>query len=190
MKKGEVYTGTVERMDFPNRGIVTIDGETAVVKNALIRMPQLVGPEQALVPLPGTGKIVPDRTGRYRSKIIPCRTVDHMQQSVGKLRFNQSKHYIPPAGLSAGVFRISFRNRRPAGRLPACGYGKTFPGRLLRSRAERRQQDKKRQKGKNTEIPAYRETAQKHQPQKNETEMLPAFTGTSAKGWAILESNQ
>ncbi len=35
MKKGERYTGTVEKTAFPNRGKVTADGETAVVKNAL-----------------------------------------------------------------------------------------------------------------------------------------------------------
>ncbi len=35
MKKGERYIGTVGRMGFPNKGIVEIDGETAVVKNAL-----------------------------------------------------------------------------------------------------------------------------------------------------------
>lgn len=35
MKKGERYIGIVEKMTFPNKGIVTIDGEKAVVKNAL-----------------------------------------------------------------------------------------------------------------------------------------------------------
>ena len=35
MKKGERYTGVVEKMEFPNKGIVYIDGEKAVVKNAL-----------------------------------------------------------------------------------------------------------------------------------------------------------
>ena len=35
MKKGERYTGTVERMEFPNKGIVYIDGEKVVVKNGL-----------------------------------------------------------------------------------------------------------------------------------------------------------
>ena len=35
MKKGQVYTGKVEKMEFPNRGIVYIDGEKAVVKNGL-----------------------------------------------------------------------------------------------------------------------------------------------------------
>ncbi len=35
MKKGERYIGVVEKMTFPNKGIVTIDGEKAVVKNAL-----------------------------------------------------------------------------------------------------------------------------------------------------------
>ena len=35
VKKGERYTGVVERMEFPNRGIVMIDGERAIVKNAL-----------------------------------------------------------------------------------------------------------------------------------------------------------
>lgn len=35
MKKGEVYQGIVERMEFPNKGILHIDGEKVVVKNAL-----------------------------------------------------------------------------------------------------------------------------------------------------------
>ena len=35
MKKGEIYEGTVVRIDFPNRGIIELDGEVAVVKNAL-----------------------------------------------------------------------------------------------------------------------------------------------------------
>ena len=35
MKKGEIYTGTIEKMEFPNKGILHIDGEKAVVKNAL-----------------------------------------------------------------------------------------------------------------------------------------------------------
>lgn len=35
MKKGEKYTGIVEIMEFPNKGIVCIDGEKAVIKNAL-----------------------------------------------------------------------------------------------------------------------------------------------------------
>lgn len=35
MKKGEMFEGCVERMEFPNKGIVLIDGEKAVVKNAL-----------------------------------------------------------------------------------------------------------------------------------------------------------
>ncbi len=35
MKKGQVYEGYVERMDFPNKGIVRCEEEVAVVKNAL-----------------------------------------------------------------------------------------------------------------------------------------------------------
>ena len=35
MKKGERYIGQVKRTAFPNKGIVEIDGETAVVKNGL-----------------------------------------------------------------------------------------------------------------------------------------------------------
>jgi len=35
MKKGKRYTGIVEKMEFPNKGIVYIDGEKAIVKNAL-----------------------------------------------------------------------------------------------------------------------------------------------------------
>lgn len=35
MKKGETYEGIVERMEFPNKGIVMVDGEKVIVKNAL-----------------------------------------------------------------------------------------------------------------------------------------------------------
>lgn len=35
MKKGQVYTGIVERVEFPNRGIVRAGEETCVVKNSL-----------------------------------------------------------------------------------------------------------------------------------------------------------
>ncbi len=35
VKKGQEYIGTVNRTDFPNKGIVDIDGETVIVKNAL-----------------------------------------------------------------------------------------------------------------------------------------------------------
>ena len=35
MKKGQVYEGYVERIDFPNKGIVRCGDETAVVKNTL-----------------------------------------------------------------------------------------------------------------------------------------------------------
>ena len=35
MKKGQVYEGSVVRVDFPNKGIVCVGDETAVVKNSL-----------------------------------------------------------------------------------------------------------------------------------------------------------
>ena len=35
MKKGEIYTGVVEKVDFPNKGILYIEGEKVVVKHAL-----------------------------------------------------------------------------------------------------------------------------------------------------------
>ncbi len=35
MKKGEIYTGIVERVDFPNKGILHIEDEKVVVKHAL-----------------------------------------------------------------------------------------------------------------------------------------------------------
>ncbi len=35
MKKGQVYEGIVERVDFPNKGIVKVGDETVVVKNSL-----------------------------------------------------------------------------------------------------------------------------------------------------------
>ena len=35
MKRGEIYTGVVEKMDFPNKGVLHIGEEKVVVKNAL-----------------------------------------------------------------------------------------------------------------------------------------------------------
>lgn len=35
VKKGETYSGIVEKMEFPNKGIVYIDGEKVIVKNGL-----------------------------------------------------------------------------------------------------------------------------------------------------------
>lgn len=35
MKKGSIYEGSVIRVDFPNKGVVDIDGERAVVKNTM-----------------------------------------------------------------------------------------------------------------------------------------------------------
>lgn len=35
MKKGQIYTGIIETMEFPNKGITYIEGEKAVIKNAL-----------------------------------------------------------------------------------------------------------------------------------------------------------
>ena len=35
MKKGQVYEGVVERIDFPNKGIVKVGEDVCVVKNAL-----------------------------------------------------------------------------------------------------------------------------------------------------------
>lgn len=35
MKKGEIYTGIVEKLDFPNKGILYIEGEKVVVKNVI-----------------------------------------------------------------------------------------------------------------------------------------------------------
>lgn len=37
MKKGQVYEGVIEKVEFPNRGIVTVDGEdkNVIVKNGI-----------------------------------------------------------------------------------------------------------------------------------------------------------
>ena len=35
MKKGEILEGTVVGLDFPNKGVLWMDGEKVVVKNAL-----------------------------------------------------------------------------------------------------------------------------------------------------------
>lgn len=35
MKKGEIYTGIVESLDFPNKGVVRVDGQKVIVKNTI-----------------------------------------------------------------------------------------------------------------------------------------------------------
>lgn len=35
MKKGEIYEGIIEKVDFPNKGRVVIDGKTVIVKNGI-----------------------------------------------------------------------------------------------------------------------------------------------------------
>ena len=35
VKKGQKYIGIVEKMEFPNKGVVYIDGEKVIVKNGL-----------------------------------------------------------------------------------------------------------------------------------------------------------
>ncbi|MDE5679318.1 MAG: 23S rRNA (uracil-5-)-methyltransferase RumA, partial [Lachnospiraceae bacterium] len=35
MKKGQVYEGIVERVDFPNKGVVRVGEETCIIKNSL-----------------------------------------------------------------------------------------------------------------------------------------------------------
>ena len=35
MKKGEIYQGVIEKIDFPNKGIVNVDGEKVIVKNGI-----------------------------------------------------------------------------------------------------------------------------------------------------------
>lgn len=35
MKKGEIYEGVVEKIDFPSKGILTVEGEKVVVKHAI-----------------------------------------------------------------------------------------------------------------------------------------------------------
>ena len=35
MKKGEIYEGIIEQVDFPNKGKVKIDGQDVIVKNGM-----------------------------------------------------------------------------------------------------------------------------------------------------------
>ena len=35
MKKGEIYEGVIEKVDFPNKGIVITDGQKVTVKNGI-----------------------------------------------------------------------------------------------------------------------------------------------------------
>lgn len=35
MKKGEIYEGIIEKVDFPNKGCVYVDGQKVIVKNGI-----------------------------------------------------------------------------------------------------------------------------------------------------------
>ena len=35
MKKGEVYEGIIQQIEFPNKGKVVVDGQTVIVKNGM-----------------------------------------------------------------------------------------------------------------------------------------------------------
>ena len=35
LKKGEIYEGVVEKIEFPNKGKVKVEEETIIVKNAI-----------------------------------------------------------------------------------------------------------------------------------------------------------
>lgn len=35
MKKGEIYEGIIETVEFPNKGKVQVEGKTVVVKNGI-----------------------------------------------------------------------------------------------------------------------------------------------------------
>ena len=35
MKKGEIYQGIIENVDFPNKGIVQVEDKKVIVKNAM-----------------------------------------------------------------------------------------------------------------------------------------------------------
>ena len=35
MKKGEVYEGIIEQIEFPNKGKVVVGGQTVIVKNGM-----------------------------------------------------------------------------------------------------------------------------------------------------------
>ena len=35
MKKGEIYEGIIEKIDFPNKGRIQVDGQQVTVKNGI-----------------------------------------------------------------------------------------------------------------------------------------------------------
>ena len=35
MKKGEIYEGVIEKVEFPNKGFVYVDGQKVIVKNGI-----------------------------------------------------------------------------------------------------------------------------------------------------------
>ena len=36
MKKGEIYEGIIEKVDFPNKGYVQVDDQKVLIKNVLV----------------------------------------------------------------------------------------------------------------------------------------------------------
>ena len=93
MKKGEIYEGTVERIEFPNKGVVVIDGEKAIVKNAL--------PGQKI-----RFRINKKRGGRCEGMLLEV--VEHS-------KLETSKDVCPHFGICGGCLyrmRNSLRSRR------------------------------------------------------------------------------
>ena len=57
MKKGDMFEGVVERVDFPNKGLVCVDDQTITVKNAI--------PGQKI-----RGMINKKRSGRMEARLM------------------------------------------------------------------------------------------------------------------------
>ena len=42
MKKGQVFEGVIEKVAFPNKGHITVDGKTVIVKNGVHILPAII----------------------------------------------------------------------------------------------------------------------------------------------------
>ena len=87
MKKGEIYEGVIEKVDFPNKGIVITDGQKVTVKNGM--------PGQKV-----RFMINKKRSGRAEGRLLevleksPLETRTGLQHFSGMWRMHVSDHVL------------------------------------------------------------------------------------------------
>lgn len=89
MKKGQIIEGVIERVDFPNKGIIrTEDGRQVIVKNTIPGQKvsasiNKIRKGKARATFRGIGKVT---AGRGQNRMCPCRGMWRMYLSDTSIR--------------------------------------------------------------------------------------------------------